>query len=717
MLGLGLGLISLAGAESAIVDLDELAVRAAAESLGRGVTFCLSPDNGDERARTSRVASIAAALDCGDAERVFRHAGKHEAKHVQYGLHLWYKVPCDNNRSAAASARTYAAIERFVATASDNVSSYVDILEPEVVAAPSVESNDPELDKQAGHYGAINLFDAWDVSRGSADLVVQVLDSGLDTSHPDFQQNIWTNLQEICGNGVDDDNNGFVDDCHGYNFAINAASPLVSASSHGTHCAGTVSADTDNNVGVAGVAGGTPDAPGVKIMIAVGFADDAQGGFAEALIYGADNGARISSNSWGYINPGVFASSVLAAIDYYNDAQGVVVFAAGNDGSDEDYYPGFYDGSVTVAALENTGEHADFTNYGAHIDISAPGVGIYSTVIGGYGYFQGTSMACPHVAGVLALGWSLRPTLPRADLLLCLFETAIDIDALNPTRSGLLGAGLVDASAFIECVSEDTGAPTPVPMPCGACDHTLQLDLYTDRYPQDVSWRLSTDSKNSLCEDVDEQGGDYDQQSFMYSEVISQELCDSQSYTFTIFDSFGDGLCCAYGSGRYEVTLDGVAVASGDQYTSTESTTFTVPSAPTPSPTGACEDDDPTWRVARNGVINEKRSCDWFNNLAATQWDATTVKRKCDNLLDIDDVPAKAACRCSCAQYYDWPPLCLTDDTTWHRESQPSFDCALMLKKIQEKWTEDQKTRKCSNFVDDAGRPASEGCPCACSEI
>ncbi|EGB02278.1 hypothetical protein AURANDRAFT_35399, partial [Aureococcus anophagefferens] len=139
-------------------------------------------------------------------------------------------------------------------------------------------------------------------------------------------------------------------------------------------------------------------------MISLGFGDSTTGGFAEALTYGADNGARISSNSWGYTAPDVYEQAVLDAIDYYDAAGGIVVFAAGNDNSASCYYPGCYGAVVGVAAVSDDGARASFSNYGDWIDISAPGVNVYSTITGDtYGHASGTSMACPHTAGVLAL--------------------------------------------------------------------------------------------------------------------------------------------------------------------------------------------------------------------------------------------------------------------------------------------------------------------------
>merc|ERR1719424_2496265 len=152
------------------------------------------------------------------------------------------------------------------------------------------QANDPELGSQP-HYDAIKLPGAWDTTMGNPDVVVQVIDTGIDMEHPDLQNNIWKNPGEICGNGVDDDNNGYVDDCHGYNFADDTGTDLMGNHWHGTHCGGTIAADTNNGKGVAGVAGGDGS---------------------------PNSGAQLSSNSWGYMQSGIYDQAELDAIDYYN---------------------------------------------------------------------------------------------------------------------------------------------------------------------------------------------------------------------------------------------------------------------------------------------------------------------------------------------------------------------------------------------------------------
>ena len=251
---------------------------------------------GDAAAVADKVASI---LECDAAPaRVFREGGKFEAAHKAAGLDLHYQVECGKGAAdhTAASKETFAALMKFLD--SDDHDG-VALVEPEYDESLSWTPDDPSLPTQT-HYDAIGMAAAWDVTKGSADVVVQVLDTGIDMSHPDLQMNIWRNEGEICGDGVDNDGNGYVDDCHGYNHADDTGTDLIGNHWHGSHCGGTIAADNNNGLGVAGVAGGDGSADsGAKLMISVGFGKTAVGGFAEALVYGADMGAQISSNSWG----------------------------------------------------------------------------------------------------------------------------------------------------------------------------------------------------------------------------------------------------------------------------------------------------------------------------------------------------------------------------------------------------------------------------------
>ena len=184
------------------------------------------------------AARVSGSLGCGPASRVFRHAGKHEAEHEAFGLHAWYRVACAPAAASDRSARAFAALSSFLASGDhDGVS----VVEAELAAAASWAPDDEFYEKQEAHYRAIGLESAWDSTTGRGDVVVQVVDLGADTSHPDLEGRLWTNPGEICDNGVDDDGNGYVDDCHGYDHHDGDADPS-DGDGHGTFCAGVVGA-------------------------------------------------------------------------------------------------------------------------------------------------------------------------------------------------------------------------------------------------------------------------------------------------------------------------------------------------------------------------------------------------------------------------------------------------------------------------------------------
>ena len=608
------------------VDLPKLYEASGKGQLGTKIHYKLDAAAAAASGADAVAGEVASKLDCDKTpSRIFRAAGKHEAAHKAAGLDLWYEVKCAHEAGDkfTISRDVMAKLEAYLD--SDDHTG-VQLIEPELEHATSWSPNDPELNQQP-HYDTVKMQGAWDVTKGLQDVVVQVLDTGIDMAHPDLQMNIWRNEGEICNNGIDDDNNGFVDDCHGYNHADDTGTDLLGNHWHGTHCGGTVAADSNNGVGVAGVAGGdgTPDS-GVKLMISVGFGDTSVGGFAEALVYGADNGAHVSSNSWGYTAPGAYEQTVLDAIDYYNArvtaagvADGTVVFAAGNDASSGAYYPGFYDGTVAVAAVDTSMIAAGFTNYGSHIDISAPGVSVYSTMTGdGYGYASGTSMACPHVAGILALGKSVDFFASREKLLNCMTSTAMNIDPINGAKAGLLGAGNMDAEAFVGCVANGTASAAPTvsfapttappslsptvsmaPTPNCDCDQTLELALLTDKYPGETTWTLKAAKVNPGCEDHGPwKGGPYQEQYKKYEEKITAKICGGQTYNWEIKDSYGDGICCLEGDGQYSLVLNGGVIHSGGEYGAGEKFTFEAPLDPsetTPQPTfGSIEGPTPS---------------------------------------------------------------------------------------------------------------------------
>ncbi|WP_295802439.1 S8 family serine peptidase [uncultured Microbulbifer sp.] len=254
----------------------------------------------------------------------------------------------------------------------------------------------------------------WSIRSSAKDVVVAVIDSGIDYSHPDLAANMWTNPGEIPGNNIDDDGNGFVDDVHGYDFADKDSDPM-DVNSHGTHVAGIIGAVGDNNTGITGVAWEA------KLMAIKIFGDEANVAYTsdivQGILYAADMGARISNNSYGAtftdsVAENIFNRPIADAIDYANKAGMLFIAAAGNNGVNSDKSlqvtsPATIDhpNVISVAANTRSDRRASFSNHGeTGADISAPGADILSTVPGGgYDSYSGTSMAAPFVTGAAAL--------------------------------------------------------------------------------------------------------------------------------------------------------------------------------------------------------------------------------------------------------------------------------------------------------------------------
>lgn len=255
----------------------------------------------------------------------------------------------------------------------------------------------------------IDAPEAWNLTTGSQRTVVAVIDEGVDVDHPDLRDNIWTNPGETPGNDVDDDNNGYVDDVNGWDFANDDASvydpdPISGrGDEHGTHVAGTIAAQGNNSRGVSGVNWDARIMPLKFLGANGGTTVDA----VEAINYALKKGVKISNNSWG---GGGYNQALYDAIERADAAGHLFLAAAGNAGANNDKtasYPANYDLSnvISVAATDNKDNLAGFSNFGAtKVDLGAPGVSIVSTYTDNrYGYMSGTSMATPHVTGVAAL--------------------------------------------------------------------------------------------------------------------------------------------------------------------------------------------------------------------------------------------------------------------------------------------------------------------------
>lgn len=283
----------------------------------------------------------------------------------------------------------------------------VEYAEPDLLySADRMIPNDPNFANLWG-LEMVSAPEAWSVTSGSPDIVVAVVDTGVDYSHPDLQENIWVNTGEIPNNRKDDDGNGYVDDYYGYN-AISPLQPPSDDNRHGTHVAGTIGAIGDNQIGIVGVNWH------VKVM-ALKFLDrDGSGYLSDALetidyiITMKQRGVniRVVNASWG---SDTYSRALEEAIARLRNEGILFIAAAGNGSTNVKQYPAAYEDVLSVAAVDQNGDLTSFSNYGDWVDVAAPGQAILSTIPGGrYASFSGTSMATPHVAGIAALALSVR---------------------------------------------------------------------------------------------------------------------------------------------------------------------------------------------------------------------------------------------------------------------------------------------------------------------
>ncbi len=483
------------------------------------------------------VATGNAALDtwavqagATEVRRVFPTDPRFEARHRRYGLHLWYDVKIDESVSVTRAADGCARIEgvqyvgpvyRMVATDAGTWGATI-----RSGMMPAAEDgwqgsagegehaapfDDPML-KWQWHYdndgsmpssaeGAdIGLYDVWnDAARKAGDpaVIVAVMDGGgVDYAHEDLAANMWINSGEIPDNGIDDDGNGYVDDVYGYDFYADTGD--LQPAAHATHVGGTIAAVNNNGIGVAGVAGGSGDGDGVRLMSCplYGSDDDEWTTGVAAYVYAADNGAVISQNSWNFPYLDQTPPDLLVAFDYFINeagkdvagnqvgpmAGGVLIFAAGNNYNPSAVTPPAQEPCVVcVAAMRPDYRRASYSNIGADVDILAPGgAGTEDPPFGqegrvlstgwnqeegytpnGYVYMCGTSMACPHVSGVAALlvanYGGAGFTADRLKEMLLRSYRPVDAFQTDPSIADKLGVGLVDAGLM--GLKETTVAP------------------------------------------------------------------------------------------------------------------------------------------------------------------------------------------------------------------------------------------------------------------
>ncbi len=411
--------------------------------------------------------------------------------------------------------------------------------------------NQFQMNNTNGSDADCNAPEAWDISLGSAGIRVAVIDDGLE-EHEDLPN---TNL------GL------------GYSPANNGNGTPNSSGAHGVSCAGSINA-AHNGIGVAGVA---PNCEIFSVNIFLG--GETTNDLADAISYAKNNGADVLSNSWGYSSCTFSATALNNALaDAKNNGRGgkgcVIVFAAGNNSFTCVTYPGNNPNVIAVGAITKEGNRSSYSNQGSALDLSAPSNGgsqsVYTTDrMGSAGYatgnytstFGGTSSACPVVAGVAALVLSVDGNLTSSDVQSILQSTAKDFGA-----SGFdvqFGHGCVDAKAALDATLN--GGPPPPPPPPACVGTAVTLNLTTDNYASETSWTLT----NGAGATVESGSGYANNQTYTFNWTLPAD-----NYTFTINDSYGDGICCAYGSGSYSLVAGSTTIKTGGSFGASEATTF-----------------------------------------------------------------------------------------------------------------------------------------------
>ncbi len=333
--------------------------------------------------------------------------------------------------------------------------------------------NDPDLKKQWAQQ-KIDTYSAWRTTQGDRDVIVAVVDTGVDYTHKDLQNNMWRNEREVF-NGRDDDGNGFVDDVYGYDFANGDGNPMAddAGTYHGTHVAGTIAASLDNSSGGAGIA------PRVRIMALKYLGSDGSGRTSNAIRaidYAIRNGAKIINNSWGSFGRSQALQDEIEKARRYDV---LFVAAAGNGDANGNgvnlertpFYPAAFpnDNVISVAATDINDNLARWSNYGAtRVHVAAPGVSILSTRNGNsYAILSGTSMATPAVSGVLALIRSANRGLSYSQAKRALLNS---VDSVYGLRTKVASGGRINAARAVQFAYKTTGSHPLPPAEFGVAD-------------------------------------------------------------------------------------------------------------------------------------------------------------------------------------------------------------------------------------------------------
>ena len=486
------------------------------------------------RSGVTALDAVAVEIGAEQLKPVFNLKVNAERKR-ELGMHRWYTMTFSEEANLEAAAKALASLDVVERV---QFSTRIEIPKTEAVEvdpamfaatrAAEMPFDDPMLNQQ-WHYnndgtvdfpnakaGAdVNLFEAWQLTTGRPDVIVAVVDEGVCHEHEDLKANMHVNEAEANGTaGVDDDQNGYVDDIYGYNFVNGGKITWTRSgdSGHGTHVAGTVAAVNNNGIGVAGVAGGSGNGDGVRLIscqIISGGTAAGVSATAAAVEYAADNGACVLQNSWGFGagqisndagfengSTGVEAAAFLYFMETKNHPNldgGIVIFAAGNDGKAVAGYPAAWNKLIAVSAIAPDGLPTYYTCYDRGCNVSAPGGEYYrrgaSTMDYGcvvstmpnnkYARMHGTSMACPHVSGIAALAISYAAdngivlTLPELKDIVVSSVTAFepfagqkdiyDGGTMNlASYNNKMGTGIIDAFRALMAVRGTVCIPIPL---------------------------------------------------------------------------------------------------------------------------------------------------------------------------------------------------------------------------------------------------------------
>lgn len=308
--------------------------------------------------------------------------------------------------------------------------------EPNYVLLPNRVPNDVFYHKYQWNLPMIKMEQSWDISEGSSDVIVAIVDTGIDLHHPEFKGKLVGGYNVIKDSHNPNDDNG-----------------------HGTHVGGIIAARANNRDGIAGITWKS------KIMPVKAIGADGSGtafDIAQGIRWATDNGARVINLSVGNYTP---SAALQEACTYAYDHNVVLIAATGNDASNQPGYPAAYKEVVGVSAVDHNKKFADFSNYGDYVDVVAPGVDIASTYIyNDYAALSGTSMACPHVTALASLIVSVNPSLSSKEVMDIIRKTAVDLG--DSGRDQYFGYGLIDVKSALQLASKNTAAPaseTPAP--------------------------------------------------------------------------------------------------------------------------------------------------------------------------------------------------------------------------------------------------------------